>query len=779
MSRNRKIALVFSALLALGIAVRVFGAWCYRFGFNLDHAVISLMARHMAEGRHLPAFFYGQSYMGTLEPMFSALCCRVFGTSGFNVCLGTAVVGMLLLPVVYLWARRAGGAVAGIVAMAFCIVGPKGYFHYTGSPRCYAILMLLTTLMLWWSAETVAHARRRGRVRGRDLFILGVLAGLGWWSSGLIMFGMVTVALVLLLFLHYRLLTWRLILGAAGFLAGSLPWWLWNLLNNFRSLRAANSFDATRFGAHLGAFWGDRMLRILQLAPLPPPARWLGAAIYVAAYLGLIALLVAAWRARRRAAGPDGPQDALRLPSLVALLCFFPVSSLLYSVTEFGRFDTARYHLPLIPAWAVVLGLGTAALGRGRAWRGILASIPVALLIGGHVYNLPQALELTRADAATHARGEALIDFCRGQAFDAVYADPSQGWLTFASREQPPFVPVRGLRYRPHGELAERADTVAVLDGHLFINDLLVAGGGEARLDHVGEMSLLHGFRPPPKRARPLPGSAPVTIRDDQGRDVSAALSDRVCASSWTPPGAAAFESLELTLSAPAPLRLVRVLFADEGHPSRWRISGRAAGQTNWVELVRENVVTPYFWSGPRPFAGGASYRLEGRLPGTELEALRIGFKHRRSRAAWAVAEVAVYGDGPPRPSEADALPALRQRLAERGIDRLYADRWVSTRLAADDGVWTQPQAFLWRKDRKDFDPAITWTPHTALLAGVEEAPVVARILAEQGLAMRSTPAGPWVLFDFEPGAWRDALTGVDSIGWYGWSCFRLPFVLE
>ena len=52
---HRRTAFILLCLLLLvGAGVRVFDAWCYRHGLNLDHAVISLMAKHMAEGREFP-----------------------------------------------------------------------------------------------------------------------------------------------------------------------------------------------------------------------------------------------------------------------------------------------------------------------------------------------------------------------------------------------------------------------------------------------------------------------------------------------------------------------------------------------------------------------------------------------------------------------------------------------------------------------------------------------------------------------------------------------------
>ena len=46
------------------------------------------MARHMAALKEFPVFFYGQAYMGSLEPMASALMVRLLGSTGFAVTLG-------------------------------------------------------------------------------------------------------------------------------------------------------------------------------------------------------------------------------------------------------------------------------------------------------------------------------------------------------------------------------------------------------------------------------------------------------------------------------------------------------------------------------------------------------------------------------------------------------------------------------------------------------------------------------------------------------------------
>ena len=55
--------------------------------FNADEAIVGLMARHINQG-HLPAFFYGQYYMGSLDAVIVSLGFKVFGE---NVWVGPRV----------------------------------------------------------------------------------------------------------------------------------------------------------------------------------------------------------------------------------------------------------------------------------------------------------------------------------------------------------------------------------------------------------------------------------------------------------------------------------------------------------------------------------------------------------------------------------------------------------------------------------------------------------------------------------------------------------------
>ncbi len=216
-------------ILTVGAVIRFFGAWCLQHHFNPDAGIAALMARHIAAGSEWPVFFYGQPYMGSFEPTVSALFCLLLGPTGLAVSLGTALLAFLLLPVLYCWARDACDKTAGLFAMAFCLIGPQGFFHYNHSPRGgYAATLLFSALCLWLSARIVQHFRQVQTIRTSEFIVLGLAAGLGWWTNQLILSAMLAAAVLLAWNLRFRLCSLKTVYAFLAFLAGSAPFWIYN-----------------------------------------------------------------------------------------------------------------------------------------------------------------------------------------------------------------------------------------------------------------------------------------------------------------------------------------------------------------------------------------------------------------------------------------------------------------------------------------------------------------------------------------------------------------------
>ena len=85
-------------------------------------------------------------------------------------------------------------------------------------------------LLLGWQ---VTVERRR---EGWRWALLGLAAGIGWWSNGAIITAGIAAGLIGLRYFSVR--HWRgYALVAAGFLIGSGPWWLYNLRHEWAALQ--------------------------------------------------------------------------------------------------------------------------------------------------------------------------------------------------------------------------------------------------------------------------------------------------------------------------------------------------------------------------------------------------------------------------------------------------------------------------------------------------------------------------------------------------------------
>jgi len=231
-------AFLIAVLLILALAARIWGAWSLRFSTDSDTGIVYLMVRHMLDGTAWPVFFYGQAYMGNVEPAFSAALCALGHYSPFQVNLGTALLGWMVLLVLARWAYDAVGPRGAAWALLIAIIGPPTFYGFQVSPRGgYAVTVLLGTLLVWWICRITLEERRTARIRTELFFVWGLLAGLGWWANSLILPALLTAALIVLFGLGRSL--WnlpRILAGSVGFFIGSAPFWIWSFQHHGDSL---------------------------------------------------------------------------------------------------------------------------------------------------------------------------------------------------------------------------------------------------------------------------------------------------------------------------------------------------------------------------------------------------------------------------------------------------------------------------------------------------------------------------------------------------------------
>jgi len=754
------------ALLAIGLATRIYGAWCFRFNMNPDAGVVALMAKHMAEGRDFPVFFYGQAYMGAFEPMVSAALCRLFGCSGFMVCLGTALLGFLTLPFIYRWARDLDSRAAGIAALAWCLVGPGGYFHYQVSPRGgYTATLFFGTLVLWLSGRLIVRERQGYQQASPWYFFLGLLAGAGWWSNQLITATLAAAALLFVLLLLPRLFFRRALAAAAGFVLGSLPLWWWNATHQWTTFEFMGTFGRQSVWDGLGLFFLERFPNILDL-DLTGLTHWqnlVGIPIYIAAALVTAGFVLNAGRKRRLAASVFG----------LMLFVFILVSALIFSTSHFAATNSPRYLIPLVPATAVMVGIMTsrlqAWLPAALAWA---AWLPLLALIGLQLSVLPGANKRLRDEEARQRQLESVGTFLRERSVEAAYISYGMYSWNFALRETPCLSLLPVDRYPPYSRQAELADHIAIFGNEGGIIEFLGAYGGAAQIERPAGIGLYTAFAPPDFTPDMLPVETAERIVDSKGRDALALTTDRNLDTWWESDAAeGADEWVEIRFRKPERVGLVRMLFFPQ-YPPELQVEGLEPGGA-WRKLTPVMPASYYFWSGPRPYFGDWVYRLNIVFAPVTVEALRlrrIGVKFGIRELQWfapaASAETAI--------PETQAFPELVSLIRECGVNRLYCDRWVANAMqrTCGEAVQVPLDPAIFPEALRRLGAEMRLTPQTGILARREDAGVCREVLSRRMVTTRETTLGPWVLFDFEAARWSD--TQADELGlqWSGFACF-------
>jgi hypothetical protein len=129
-----------------------------------DEATVGLMAKHFAQGKEVPAFFYGQHYgLSTVEAAFDAVSFRLFGTG--DVSLKSGILALWTTGVLFLFlalAARAGRkrafwiAAVLVLTPAWAVWSMKargGYLASFAATGVFAWMLTLTERrrsLAWW-----------------------------------------------------------------------------------------------------------------------------------------------------------------------------------------------------------------------------------------------------------------------------------------------------------------------------------------------------------------------------------------------------------------------------------------------------------------------------------------------------------------------------------------------------------------------------------------------------------------------------------------------------
>lgn len=114
---------------------------------------------------------------------------------------------------------------------------------------------------------------------------------------------------------------------------------------------------------------------------------------------------------------------------------------------------------------------------------------------------------------------------------------------------------------------------------------------------------------------------------------------------------------------------------------------GRAGPESDWQTLVPASLASEWYWSGPQAYCWDLYQALEVRCPPatvTEIQ-LRLPPSSKRSRYPFLLSELVVLEAVEPSIEVRPDPDALVAACRAYGVQRLYANRWVSDRIASSN----------------------------------------------------------------------------------------------
>ncbi len=380
-------------MLLVAVGLRVWIVNSSLGTLNADETLSGTMARALLDG-HAATFYWGQNYGGTIELVPLAALIALLPDSLAIVALPmieSIVIGVLL----FLIARRRLGTVSAACTVALAGVLSASSVWFSTRAMLFYQPTIIAGLGAIVVAEQLAEDRPTGRGRLVRWGLLGLLLGVGWWTSTQIVF----FAVPALGWIVWKrtIGDWRgPVVGVAGVIVGSAPWLWQNLQTRGLSLR---ELPGGRGGYvdHLVTQWESGWPMALGLRR-PFDERWLVSGWgWAFALLAIVAAAGVIW------AFVVSPR--IRSPLALVLLVFPLVHALAPSGDYVG---TGRYYVYLVPslAYAIVAALGS--LRWASVWIGatlIVFAIATTVTLHDLRHVRPGLASTETLAAALHDRG--------------------------------------------------------------------------------------------------------------------------------------------------------------------------------------------------------------------------------------------------------------------------------------------------------------------------------------------------------------------------------------
>ena len=456
--------------------------------FNADEAIVAIMARHINQGQ-IMAFFYGQSYLGSLDAIIVSLGFRIFGEQVWVIRLVQSVLYLGTVSTTVLLADRLlKSSRAALFTGLLVAIPPVNVALYTTvSLGGYGEMLLIGNLLLLGGLSTIEELKK-GKLPTRRFYwgltAWGLGAGFAFWVFGLTL--VYTIPFLIgfiwyLLKINTSVLFKGLACLAVGGLVGSSPWWAAALMDGNLAV-LSELMGAAIAGASRGSWLLRPIQRLVNLVifggsvmtGIRPPwaVQWLMLPVMPFALIFWLTVLLFSFRKLLR----DRLSSNLTFLALMGL-----VFAAGFIFSPYGDDPSGRYFLPfLVPMSIYGADLITTHLGERKYWGLGLMAFLLLFNLGGIIQSArknPPGLT-TQFDSITqvdHSRMGELIDFLEVNQIKAGYSNYWVSYpLAFLTHEEIIFIPrlpyhedfrytSRDDRYPPYTEIVRSSSDVAYI----------------------------------------------------------------------------------------------------------------------------------------------------------------------------------------------------------------------------------------------------------------------------------------------------------------------------
>jgi 4-amino-4-deoxy-L-arabinose transferase-like glycosyltransferase len=288
-------------LVASAVLMRLWFSAGPHTGLDSDEAIVGLMAvRFLRHGEVPPAFYWGQSYGGSLEAIFVLPFVWLFGTTTLGLRSASMLFELLAGWLTWRVARRLFEPRIANFVGALSLFWPLAAVWFGTRERGFypstAVLGLTCVLL---ALQIDEQPGRRWRWVG-----FGLVAGVGWWMSPNIVYYVAPIALWLAIRGHWRNAR-SIAVAAVAAILGAVVWITASFNNHFASLKGPNVARSSTFFERFRFFWTHGLPFSLGLRR-PWNGNWyVNRSLDTVLYIGFLALAVFVLRKRKLRDSPE------------------------------------------------------------------------------------------------------------------------------------------------------------------------------------------------------------------------------------------------------------------------------------------------------------------------------------------------------------------------------------------------------------------------------------------------------------------------------------------